>query len=118
MYRVPANLDLHRLMGATLTQLAIGEFQIQFRFTPEVEIAVEGHWELRDQAGHIIDQAQRNADRKAYRVHQLLGHQIVNTRVDPPKSLTLEFDDGQRLQVFDSKPEFESFTIQPGEVVV
>jgi Family of unknown function (DUF6188) len=118
VYGVPPDLNLQRLIGAILTQVAIGEFQIQFHFTPEVEIAVEGHWELRDLSGRIIDRAQANADREAYRIHQLLGHQVVRTRVDPPKSFALEFDDGRQLQVFDSSPQFESFTIQPGDVVV
>jgi hypothetical protein len=118
VYGVPADLDLQHLSGATLTQLAIGEFQIQFRFTPETEIAVEGRWELRDHSGHIIDHAQSNADREAYRVHHLLGRQVVRSRVDPPESITLEFDNGHRLQVFDSSSDFESFSIQPGGVIV
>ena len=118
MYGVPADLDLRRLSGAALTQLAIDEFQIQFRFTPETNIAVEGRWELRDRSGHIIDHTQSNADRDAYRIHHLLGRHVVRSHVDPPESITLEFDNGHRLQIFDSSSEFESFSIQPGGVIV
>ena len=118
MYGVPADLDLHGLHGATLTQLAIGEFQVQFRFTPETEIAVEGRWELRDRLGHMIDHAQTNAGREAYRIHQLLGRHVVGSYVKSPVSFVLEFDSGHRLEVFDSSKEFESFSIQPGGVIV
>jgi len=36
--------------------------------------------------------------------------------VDPPKSITVEFDNGHQLEVFDSSSDFES--IQPGRVIV
>src|SRR6266566_2893475 len=57
-YGVPADLSLKRFVGATLIQIALGEFQIQFRFQPDSEIAVEGRWELRDHAGQLVDYAQ------------------------------------------------------------
>jgi len=91
-----------------LIQVAIGEFRVQFHFTPETEIAVEGRWELHDRSGRVIDHAQVNADRDAYRPHQLLGRQ----------SIALEFENGHRLQIFDSSREFESFTIQSGGIIV
>jgi uncharacterized protein DUF6188 len=118
MYGVPTDLDLERFVGSTLIQVALGEFEIQFRFHPEGEIAVGGRWELRGQSGHLVDQAQPTRDRDAYRVHQLLGRVVVGSQVDAPRSITLEFDNGHRLQVFDSSREYESFTIQPGDIIV
>lgn len=118
MYGVPVDLDLSRFNGATLIQVSLGEFQVQFHFTPTAEIAVEGRWELRDRSGRLIDHAQETTDREAYRVHHLLGRQVTGSQVDAPGSITLEFDSGHRLQVFDSSPEYESFTIQPGGVIV
>jgi hypothetical protein len=118
MYGVPADLSLERFLGATLIQVALGEFQIQFRFRPEGEIAVEGRWELRDQAGRLVDQAQATATRDVYRVHQLLGRKVTASRVEAPQSIALQFDSGQWLRVFDSSQEYESFTIQPGDIFV
>jgi len=118
MYGVPADLNLSRFTGATLIQVALGEFQVQFRFRPEAEIAVEGLWELRDRSGRLVDHALPAADRDAYRVHQLLGRQVTGSQVDAPGSITLQFDSGHRLQIFDSSAEFESFTIQPGGIIV
>jgi uncharacterized protein DUF6188 len=118
MYGVPQDLSLQGFHGATLTQVAIGEFQIQFHFEPAGEIAVEGRWELRDQSGCLVDHAEENSSRDVYRVHQLLGRQVTASRVDAPDSIALVFDGGQTLTVFDSSVTHESFTIQPGDVVV
>ena len=118
MYGVPADLSLKRFVGATLIQIALGEFQIQFRFQPDSEIAVEGRWELREHAGQLVDHAQAAANRDVYRVHQLLGRKVTDSRVDAPKSITLQFDSGHRLEVFDSSQQHESFTIQPGDIIV
>ena len=118
MYGVPWTLNLHRFHGATLVQVAIGEFQIQFHFAPAGEIAVEGRWQLQDRSGQIVDQAEANAGRDVHRVHQLLGRQVTASRIDAPESIALVFDDGHTLTVFDSSSEHESFTIQPGDVVV
>ena len=118
MYGVPADLNLDEMTGATLIQLAIGEFQIQFRFMPYWEIGVEGHWEVSDFSGSIIDQARPNANRDAYRIHHLLGHQVVGAQIHAPESITLEFDNGCRLRLFDSSREFECFTIHPGGIIV
>ncbi len=46
MYGIPKDLNLDFLLGATLTQIAIGEYQIQFNFSPEGSFGVEGNWEL------------------------------------------------------------------------
>ena len=109
------SLSLERFVGATLIQIALGEFQVQCRFQPAGEIAVEGRWELRDDAGRLVDQAQATADRDAYRVHQLLGRKVTDAWVGAPKSIALRFDNGHRLEIFDSSQEYESFTIQPGD---
>jgi hypothetical protein len=118
MYGVPRDLSLQGLHGATLIQVAIGEFQIQFHFEPAVELAVEGRWELRDPSGRLVDHAEANAARDVYRVHQLLGRRVTASRVDAPDSIALVFDGGHTLTVFDSSREHESFTIQPGGIIV
>ena len=48
MYGVPAELDLRFLNDATLTQVCIGPWDVQFHFHPIGGIFVQGAWELRD----------------------------------------------------------------------
>jgi len=118
VYGVPADLDLRRFIGSRLIQISLGEFQIQFQFDPAAQIAVEGRWELRDQAGHLVDRAEPAADRNAYRVHRLLGAKVTGSSVAAPEPITLRFDNGHQLQIFDSSREYESFSIQPGDIFV
>lgn len=118
MYGVPADLDLDRFRGATLVQVAIGANEVQFNFQPYLNIGVEGIWEIRDSDNRVIDRAQPNGEREAYRVHVLLGRAVVATRVNAPQSFVLEFDGGYRLEVFDSSEQYESFSIQPGDIFV
>jgi hypothetical protein len=56
VYGVPANLDLTRFIDATLEQICLGEYQIQFHFDPVVSISVEGDWKLQGPAGNVVDQ--------------------------------------------------------------
>ena len=126
MYGVPRDLDLSRFVGATLIQICLGEFQVQFHFQAAssagsdgmLHIGVERHWELRDRSGRIVDSAKPNSERDAYRLHRLLGHAVAGTAVDAPRSFALRFAGGEELRVFDDSDQYESFSIQPGDIFV
>lgn len=119
MHGVPKDLNLTRFHGATLIQVAIGEFQQQFIFSnPELHISVEGAWAIRNAAGVTVDRSQANDQRDSFKVHLLLGRSIVKSEVDSPRSFTLSFDNGWTLTVFDSSAQYESFSINPGNVYV
>jgi hypothetical protein len=118
MYGVPANLDLSRFVGATLIQICLGEYDLQFHFHPDGSISVLGHWELASGDGTVIDCATENADREIYRLHVLLGSTVVNTSIDPPRSLSMQFDEGYVLTVYDDSKQYESISIQPGDIYI
>jgi hypothetical protein len=118
VYGVPADLDLTFLHGAELAQVCLGLNQVQLHFHPLGDISIEGHWDLVDEKGCLIDQCTWGRDRKPYQLHRLLGRQIVSTKVAAPSSFTLQFDGGLALRVFDDSPQYESFSIQPGDVIV
>ena len=120
MYGVPVNLNLTPLHGAVLTQIALGEFIVQFRFSGEErrEIGVEGAWELRADDGSLLDRNLDNARRESYKLHILLGHAVIASEVRAPKSFLLRFDSGHTLEIFDDQTRCESFSIQPGDIFV
>ena len=120
MHGVPADLDLTFLQGATLEQVCIGAYQFWFHFDPVGTIAVEGEWELRDAAGNLMDRFidQNVTDRGPFEIHRLLGRQVVATEVAAPTSIALRFDNGLELRIFDSSPQYESFSIQPGNIYI
>ena len=103
MYGVPKDLNLARFHGATLTQVAIGEFQQQFVFSnPEFSISGESTWLLRDAAAVTVDRSEANDQRESFKVHRLLGRSIARSEVNAPESFTLHFDNGWSLSIFDS----------------
>jgi hypothetical protein len=126
MYGVPSDLDLTRFYGAEVIQLAIGTHQLQVHLQPGEgsslgqlqTIGIEGHWELRDGSGAVIDQAQDPATREVYRAHRVLGQRVTAGSLDAPKSFSLQFDNGLVLTVFDDSKQYESFFIQPGDIFV
>jgi hypothetical protein len=134
MYGVRADMDLSALKGATLIQIGLGLYQIQFRFQngraesgkPPAElypwIGVTGRWTVYDSAGIIVDQSMAAdalpSERQPYRVHVLLGNDVTSWEVDPPTRLVLVFASGHRLELRDDIPQFESFEIHPGDYIV
>ncbi len=126
MYGVPQDLDLSRFVGATLIQVCLGEFQVQFHFQAAggvgsegmLCIGVEGRWGLHDRSGRILDRAGPNSDREAYRLHRLLGHAVEGAELDAPRSFALRFAGGEVLRIFDDSDQYESFSIQPGNIFV
>jgi hypothetical protein len=114
MYGIPANLDLSKFRATTLSQICLGEYQIQFHFHPEGSIYVEGRWELRDLTGTLVDEStEMNAERDALRLHVILGKVVESYSISAPDSFALRFESGHSLTVFDSSKQYESFSIQP-----
>ena len=81
-------------------------------------ISVEGDWELRAPSGAVLDHQMDPAARDAYRLHALLGQSVTGYVVDAPTSFALAFEKGHTLRVFDRSREYESFSIQPGDILV
>jgi hypothetical protein len=118
MYGVPEDLDLAFLHNGVLTQVCLGQFQVQFHFSPVGSIYAESAWELLDSTGRIIDQNHDGPDRPPYQLHQLLGQHVTGSEVSAPDFFALYFERGQVLRVYDDSREYESFSIQPGNIFV
>ena len=111
MRGVPPDLPLDPFIGRECNQVALGRFQIQFHFSGTGSISVESRWELRDLTGNLIDRAQEHAERAPYRIHEILDVPVVRFAIDPPLSLTLFFESGHALTIFDDSDQYESFSV-------
>jgi hypothetical protein len=120
MYGVPKDLDLAAFQGSSLETISLGAFIIYFRFAAEqpTGIGVEGDWELVAPDGTVVDRQMEPSKRDAYRIHVLLNRTVVGTEVAAPDSFSLQFDNGFTLRIFDHSTQYESFSIQPGDVYV
>lgn len=117
MYGVPKDLEKHLPIGETLIQLLIGEFQIQFQFD-EHNISVEGMWRLNDIDDNPIDSNKRDNKNVETHLPVLLGKKAISCFVHAPQSFTLVFEKGYRLTIYDDSQQYESFSIQPGDIFV
>ena len=116
MHGVPADLDLEPLVGSTVIQIGIGQFQVQLHFagsggTSTGSISIEAHWELHRPDGTLLDHSQEHFERDCYRIHVLLGMHVSAFSLASPRSFTLSFASGHCLTVFDDSPQYESFSI-------
>jgi hypothetical protein len=118
VYGVPATLDLTFLHGAELIQVCLGLHEVQFHFHPVGSISVATGWELYDPDGARIDHAERAFPRPAFELHRLLGQKVTGTEVSAPSHIDVLFGRGERLRLVDNSEQHESFTIEPGRVVV
>ena len=118
MYGVPCDLDLAFLHCAELIQVCIGARQVQFHFHPVGSISVEGAWELLAKDGSVIDRSQPVPRGEPFQLHRLLGQRIIASEVHVPDWVELRFGEGERLRLFDSSKDFESFSIAPIGVIV
>ena len=118
MYGVAADLDLSIFQQAELIQLCVGVYQIQFSFHPKGYLGVEGKWELLANDGTLIDALEPVPRTRPYQVHRLLGQKVVRTELSPPDWIALYFERGEVLRVFDDSPQYESFSIQPGNIFI
>ena len=111
MYGVSQDLQLEHVVGREFNFIGLGRFQIQFHISGLVSIHVEGHWELRDSLGALLDSQQEHAKRDSYRVHHIIDIPITRFSLDSPRSFTLFFESGHSLTIYDKSEQFESFSI-------
>jgi hypothetical protein len=111
MHGIPEDLPLRPFVGREFNQVALGRFQAQFHSSGTGSIHVESRWELRHSNGELIDRWVEHDKREAYRLHTIIDVPIVGYEINPPRSFTLVFANGQRLSVFDDDPQYEAFSI-------
>jgi hypothetical protein len=118
MYGVPADLPLNRFVNATLIQVSLGQYEIQLHFTPEGYIGIEGKWELKDSQDNVIDEKIEYKNRESWRIHKIIGQNVQKYEINTPISFTLHFMNGYSLIIYDDSKEYESFSIQPGDIFI
>jgi hypothetical protein len=122
MHGIPKNLDLSQFKNALLLQICLGEHIVYFKFDSSATIGVEGAWRLIDSEGELIDQSikdtEKNTDRQYYKLHLLLGKKVLSYIVDSPTSFTLIFEENYELKLIDDSKQYESISIQPGDIFI
>jgi hypothetical protein len=123
MYGVPKDLPLQRFIGDSICQVALGSHGVHFNFNKAGSINVDGgKWQIHDSSGTIVDESIDDdavpSTRQHYRVHVILDSDVTKFEIDAPHSFSLVFSSGHRLTIYDDSPQYESFSIQPGDIFV
>ncbi|MDW3179834.1 MAG: hypothetical protein R8J94_20760 [Acidimicrobiia bacterium] len=108
MYRIPDDLDLSPAVGECITQLGVGQFDLQFSIGP-VHFAVQSPVELlRDGEQVGMWQEGRWPDPTFYEVmnSRVEGCDVVSDRL-----IAIEFENGLYMHLTDNSDDHECMTI-------
>lgn len=110
MYGLPPDIDLTYFIGATLHQACFGANELILRFDQTISVTIESSFlvsvpglnqehfdDIRSSAGKIV---------------RLIELTVVNATGASDGTLTLIFDGGYRIDVYDSSSRYESYQIE------
>jgi hypothetical protein len=109
MYGLPSNTQLDFFKGKTLLQACFGVHDLILNFTEKVSISIFSSvgvgLEGRDFDRHSgFNEVSRELLR-------FLNRAVVDVRWTSEGTVSLIFDEGDALQIYDDSPEYESYTI-------
>lgn len=100
---------LKEFIGRKITQLAIGEYQIQLRFEDSYSIGIDKSVEL------LVNNEKYNCDAEMPETSapllKCLGKKIVKIKIDRSKFLNVELEDNILLSVKRIKDGYESYQV-------
>jgi hypothetical protein len=118
MFGLEVGTDVSALSGCSLESVDLTEHQVQLRLDElhGITVSIESDFSITPRGGEASryhrprDAAQALADR--------LGVVVTEAAVLEPGTLTLHWEDGSVLEVFDSSEHYESFQIHLGERLI
>ena len=103
----PDNLGVYP--GTTLTEIVLREHDLTLVFTmpsvypPQIprtlSIGVHGKWELRKPDGTVLDCSRDHQARSEYRIHRMIGKNVVKASLSRPLNYHFVFDDGYEFRM-------------------
>jgi hypothetical protein len=124
MYGILADTDLSFLRGKTLIQVCFGPHDLQLRFAEDAHVSIESS------VGYGVadgDYEQRTIGEEpgvsnvledpCFLLH-LLMKSVEAVSWTAEGTITLNFDGGFRLQIYDDSKQFESYNIGNGDQLI
>jgi hypothetical protein len=115
MYGLRPETDLTPLNGTMLTFVGFGRYQVQLRFSGEVDcyISIESDY-IVTPAGRKSATFTEATDGAAVLL-PLLGHTVTVASVPADGTVRLGFDVDSAVEVLDSWPHYESYLVELGD---
>ena len=92
-------IDVFRnFLGAIVTKITVSEFAVWIHWHPAKSTEIVEFWELLDSTGKSVDQAMAKKKRECYRLHLLLGAQLISVN-NEEFFFVLQFDNTYKLRI-------------------
>ena len=118
MYGLPSNANLSFFEGKTLLQACFGENDLILRFTGGISVAIYSCIGV----GLAETQIQRVTafEEAAVRILGLLNREVAGVSWTTEGTVSLSFEAGQIVELYDDSREFESYSISypAGDLIV
>ncbi len=111
MYGLPKNFDGSFLVGRTLEGVWFRQFLVNLDFGDTIHISIEG-------AFGYGDDAIANAPVRESNLMRSIGSSVEAATGEADGTLILHFSDGKTLRIFDSSPQYESYSITFGDKTI
>lgn len=110
MHRVPENLDLSTLLGATLNMIGLGRYDVQFTFEAKTTICLQGNATLLQNGVEIATWDEEN-NWSSLVFQRLLNQSVESYSVPHDRLIEIKFTNSFALQLHDSSDHYESMQI-------
>ncbi|MBO9540450.1 hypothetical protein J7643_07655 [bacterium] len=119
MYGLNDSIDLDFLLHKELSQVCIGQFNLQLRFNENVCVSIESGFNYLP-SPEVIYELSAEEYISSSMVSVLLGHAISKVEKSGKGNLELTFSNGAKLQIFDDNEYYECYTISgsPDGIIV
>ena len=117
MYGLSLDTDLSFFADRLLESVGISYNEAILRFGDDVSINIMTDMSHVSSAGEVTA-VYKTITPSAPMLVRLLNCSVRKASAQPPGTLVLEFSNGERLQIHDSTPEYESYVIKHGEKVI
>jgi hypothetical protein len=116
MYGLPEDVDLSFLIRASLTQVCVGENEVILNFEPDISImsASSVTVELSADDKQTYESA-RDFGRRAI---EFIGDIIGQASAVPGGTTRILWTSGRVIELLDTWPQYESYTIRHGESLI
>jgi hypothetical protein len=108
MYRIPKQLDLSSLIGQFMTQVRVGQYDLQFTFGP-VNIAVSSPVKL-FRRGELVANWKEGVWPESGFFH-VMNSNVMRCEIVSDRLIVLEFENGLEMHLEDSSDQYECMQI-------
>jgi hypothetical protein len=113
MYKLPKDFDGKFFLGRILENVSFSENTVFFGFGENITITAFSS--LQHQISGSNESAVQRAPLTESKLMLLPGRSVIDVTGDQDGTLTLYFDNGHILRIFDDLPNYESFSISDGK---